>query len=169
MPCDCACILHPTLEQQPCGCPCPKHPEGDARSPHSELVEFIDACERAGDHYGFGSDEFFASARVSVQNLVEQLEATQRNAKEFRHEAEVQQARWLEGREMLEKADAVIALMTDYMDDILDRARGFNESKLQHPEALTGAFPMYVVPRLEELARKVAAITSNPAKRDADD
>ena len=65
--------------------------------------------------------------------------------------------------ELLAQQDAVIALMTDYMDDVLGRARAFNESKLQHPEALTGAFPMYAAARLEELVRKVAAITSNAA------
>lgn len=55
-----------------------------ASNQHSELVEFIDSCERAGEHYGFGSDEFFASARVSVQNLIEQLQTAQNILREER-------------------------------------------------------------------------------------
>ena len=59
-------------------------------------------------------------------------------------------------RELLAKQDAVIGLMTAYMDDLLDRARQVNAAKRNHPDATAGAYAMYAEARLAELVRKVA-------------
>lgn len=60
-------------------------------------------------------------------------------------------------REMLTQADAVIALMTEYMDDLLDRSRGVTAS---HARNEAGPFALYVEARLEELVRRLAALDS---------
>ena len=56
--------------------------------------------------------------------------------------------------ELLEQQDAVIALFTEYVDDILIRARAVNAPHKARVEA--GPFALYVEQRLNELVARVA-------------
>lgn len=56
----------------------------------------------------------------------------------------------------LKQQDEVIALMTRYMDDLLDRARAVNATQKTRPEA--GAFALYVEQRLADLVGRVAEV-----------
>lgn len=59
--------------------------------------------------------------------------------------------------EALERQDAVIEHVTEYVDDLLDRARGVNQPRVL-PDDPAGPFAVYVEARLADLVKLVAVL-----------
>lgn len=64
-------------------------------------------------------------------------------------------------RNALQACDAVIEMMTQYVDDILVRARDVNGRRVTGNSS--GPFALYVENRLDDLIKRVAALAATDA------
>ena len=139
----------------------------EVSKPHSIREEVTKARDLAGygsapmyDHHLYALADALDEADETIRGFEGVVRNLEENERRLVEQFDASQKIVEQQDELLMRQDAVIEVMTHYMDDLLDRARALRVSEYPRHEA--GVYVMYAKTRLEELVAKVAAVNPLP-------